>query len=225
MRNILVGALYDLGADYPVYKELTEISLKRIAAFNPEIDEFVVLVNNSGVRSTTEMFREWFHKVHSLWQSGDVNILMIETDVLCHGSVMPLYNGDKFMMYSSGSAADPEEFNSGIVYFPASMDPSLWEPMLESTKAGNWNTKWAFNQQVMDKVFKSQFGSYDACIEEIKKYGPVGKYNWFEGLFKSDLKSQDAILTHHFTSRGPHRLLELYKKHDLASPVPIYRTL
>jgi hypothetical protein len=131
------------------------------------------------------------------------------------------------MMYSSGSAPNREEFNSGIVYFPATMDERLWAYWFSMITPEKWQTSWAFNQKIYDIGFKSQFSnSYELCRAEILKYGAFGKYNWYgHELWKSDLPFSEAVLTHHFTSRGAARLLELYEQYDLPMPAPLCRTV
>ncbi len=222
MKNVLVGIMYNLGNNFSAYEHITDVAMKRIKHFNPNVfDEYILLVNNHNAKNCSDMFRHQFEKLHNIWKEGDVNILFVESDVLCFGDLSQLLKGDKMMLYSSGSAANPKEFNSGVIYFPSTMKQSVWDLMFKM--AADWKHHWAYNQQIFDAGFRSQFESFEDCVTEIRKFGAFGKFNWYKTLYHKDISEKDAILTHHFSSRGVDRLVELYADYIVEESAPNYR--
>jgi hypothetical protein len=187
-----------------MYKKAFEISLRRFHKFNSTlIDEYIVLINNDGSTVHSDMDYNVIRKLRDLWIKGETNILYAEVDTLCHGSTEEIFNLEKFTMFSKCSAPDPEEYNSGVLYFPAVMNKDVWDAIMVMHK--QWNPHWAYFQKIFDTAFKMQ--------------GPVyenKKYNSFTDLL-------NPIITHHFSSRGIHKLLKIYQDYISEDPVPPFR--
>ena len=214
MRNIYVTTLYDLPISgcvsetgvYELYKKACMISLARVHKFNKNFfDEYVVLVNTDGAQNNGEMDYHIIRKLYSLWKEGDCNILYSEVDTLCHGPLNELNNFKKFMMFAKGSAPDPEEYNSGVLYFPATMDQSVWDYVMKMHS--DWKSYWAYFQKIFDTAYKMQG---DVTVNR--------RYNAFEPI-------EAPLITHHFSSRGIRQLLDLYRNYESDDPVPTFREL
>lgn len=209
MKKIYVTTLYKLPISgcvkehnvYELYKKAFEISLKRVHKFNNDFfDEYVVLVNNNNAMDNGEMDYHIIDKLYTLWKRGNVDILYSEVDTLCHGSLRELSNLTKFTMFAKGSAPDKEEYNSGVMYFPSTMDQAVWDIIMNHHK--DWKPYWAYFQKIFDTAFKSQ--------------GPVSedrRYNAF-------VSTSNPIITHHFSSRGIKNLLSVYKHYESDDPLP-----
>jgi hypothetical protein len=215
MRNIYVTTLYNLPVSgctgelgvYDLYKKAFEISLKRVYKFNSELfDEYIVLVNNESAQNNGDMDYNIIKKLYSIWSQGEVNVLYSEVDTICHGDLSDVFKFDKMMMFAKGTAPDPEEYNSGVLYFPASMPQNVWDTIM--SMHSDWKTYWAYFQKIFDTAYKM--------------HGPVSenrRFNAFWGPVESPL------ITHHFSSRGIHNLLEVYKEYDSSDPLPSFREL
>jgi hypothetical protein len=222
-KNIYVTTLYNLPLSgcvsdknvYDIYKKCCMTSIKNFHKYNKEIiDDYIILVNNENAQNNGEMDYYIIKKLYEIWKQYNANVFYCEIDTLCHGSIKKIFeNCDKMTMFSKGSSENPDEFNIGVLYFPYTTKQDTWDTLLKMHS--NWDLKWAYFQEIMDKTFKSQFNSYD----ELKEYtNGLEIYNSFSN------NCENPIITHHFSSRGIHKLHELYKNYeDESSEIPSYK--
>lgn len=211
-RLVYVTTLYDLPKSgligdtgvYDLYKKAFETSLKRVHKFNPTLfDEYIVLINNEGACSNGEMEYHVVRKLYDLWKEGR-SILFSEVDTLCHGSLEEILQFKNFKMFAKGSASDPDEYNSGVMYFPTEMNPCIWDCIMQMHR--DWKPHWAYIQKVFDTAYKFQ-----GSVTEDPRFN----------AFSPDI--QNPLITHHFSSRGIHNLLEVFKKYESDDPLPAFR--
>jgi hypothetical protein len=215
MKNIYVTTLYNLKTSglvgefdvYELYKQAFKISLKNIHKHNKFFfDEYIVLINNNDAKNNGEMDYHIILKLYEIWSKGNVNVFYSEIDTICHGSLEKVLNFNNFMMFSKGSAPDPDEYNSGVLYFPCTMDKTVWDYILKMHST--WDMRWAYFQKIFDSAFKSQ-------KIEIKEHS---EFNSFKGEL-------NPLITHHFSSRGIHNLIHVYKQYDIDEELPLYKEL
>lgn len=194
MGNVLLGLLYD--ADQAL-EEIYDISRHsyRLNLEGPW-DEALLRVPD---------FREaLFEGIHHCWAQGN-NVLFADADTLCVKPTTVFGRFDCFMLFSETCAA-PERvlsgpyLNAGVMYFPTSMSPSLWE-----FGRGKWGEappdQWDYSQELYNRMYYCQ-GLLPIIAPEL---------NWAPHA-PGKVGEEDACIVHLHLTRGRTPCLHLMQK-------------
>jgi len=193
MRNLLVYPLYKIEGretEYEKHKLNLEKNIEIVKKFNC-VDEIKVV--GSEVNHWSEMVVDMIEQIYNLNTSG-CNVLFSEIDAVFLSEFSEIFSLEKMTMFArcnGASKIDPSlsagyYLNSGIVYYPANLNDSMWylarNKLKDSSSVAIAGTTY---EALVNKMFYSQFSDMKSGIDYIKKTVGFSKYNW-RGLLSVD---------------------------------------
>jgi len=210
VRNLLVTYLYDLGADFPVHKEIHDLCVASYeknlrgdwehVCFTGAFDE------GSRNRRYGMMLQDVFGKLFDL---QDANLFIVDADTLCVRPVDVFGRWNKLTMFNLANARVPynafprEQYvHSGVRYVPAWFP--LWEPARVLRASWDFDV-WAYDQFVWNLLYRSQGVDMVRVKEHLDP-----RYCWctpreYDNL---DVPEDDAYIVHFHETRNVRACLE-----------------
>lgn len=133
------------------YEQMQLLMLQSANQRVQDLDQ--VIVHGGSCATIRDVFREHFWEIYNLWKTG-VNILYADLDVLFVKPVKYFGEFDHFAMFNYTQPRTCTDkhyrvkfdhyFNCGIRYYPAHMDPEVWQlgiSMLENWDSERWDAE------------------------------------------------------------------------------------
>ena len=145
-----------------------------------------------------------FFLAFTLW-NGNNNVLMVDADTICRKptEIFGKYH-EMFMPYfTCGPDWSRQKFpkgymNGGVVYFPSSMERSVWHIGFEKMTQLDYNyCSWDTTQAILNEMFWAQ----------TKQPDPDPKLN-YSARVETPISYEDAQIVHFHASRGPAAALQ-----------------
>ena len=201
--NILMQLHYRLGTDtdvYDTYGEILEVSIESYrrhlegdwhpVVLRGDYSQYPFLVG------VNKMYSDMFAALRTHYREGD-NVLFSDSDVVC---VKPTRIFGEYQDLRLFWHTDPMRhrgfdpyLNGGIVYVPATMDPSLWQIVDERVSGMQ---EWDDSQVILNKMFYSQHP-----VPYL-----VPSLNW-SPIVPSDVDWKYVSLVHFNSTRGAEAVL------------------
>jgi len=194
MKNLLVYPLYKIkgrGSEYEGHKLNLQKNIEIVEKFGC-VDAIKVI--GSEVDHWSEMVGDMIEKIYELNISGN-NVLFSEIDTVFLQEFSEIFSLEKLTMFArcnGASKIDPSlsagyYLNSGLTYYPANLDSSIWELSRNKFKSDNSIAVAGTTYEVLvNRMFYSQFSDMKSGIDYIKKTVGFSKYNWRGHLIVDD---------------------------------------
>lgn len=195
------------------YLQMQELMLESAQRNLLDLDE--VVVHTGECETIRDVFREHFLEIYRLWQTG-VNILYADLDVLFTKPVKYFGEFDHFMMFNYTQPRRCTDtyynirfynyFNCGIRYYPANMNPDIWQLGLDMVE--HWNTsRWDTEQVIYNAMLWHQNLPLTQVLKPELNYQMffdprVTTHSQYNIYFNGDLKYTDAQAIHFHSSRN-----------------------
>jgi hypothetical protein len=210
-KNIVVQFLYKVPGrtDFSIYEDMLAVSGDSFRKNMQRLDEVVVL--RGKVQSLNEVFRKVFYETLSIHKSGNVNVLVAAPDILCRKPATVFGRFEEMRLFMRTDAPTPEDlrmyFNDGPRYFPATMDPalwdlgvSLWEHMADDKGARAMGNVWGYGQYIHNRMFFAQPEIERQSVQDLKC--PELGYQFSNGEADNGIPIADACIIHFHGTRG-----------------------
>ena len=100
------------------------------------------------------------------------------------------------------------------------MNPSVFDYIME--KRRNIPRVYAAEQTILSDAFRNQFKDEQQCLDEIRKFGYFGKYNYSDLNMFTNERTGPPVLSQHWGTRGVQNVLNIAESLDVEGPVPEY---
>lgn len=236
IKNYLVSSIFDIKTTQwawtdranerdikTSYQRMYDVSLSTFKHFLA--GEYEVKFWTGEVEHPTFVARKNWDLIRELWHNEPCNILWHGPDTQM---IKPTDIFDKYKNFELFSYTDPKSFgdvphyfNNDIRYFPATMNPAVWELGDELVK--NWNTSntdhgWNYEQVMHNKMFWSQGYTIDTALRPDIVYQAQWLPNTQQVKEQQDVwnggKLEDAHIIHWHGSRNAE--LKLSAMRDVA---------
>lgn len=202
MANRVMWLNYRLaGCDIHTYEAMTELSIASADRYLAGDWTALVLTGDMTCctfeRGFSRMYREMFAALRDCYEAGD-SVLFLDPDTLFLRPTEIFGRFDELMLFwltdpSVAYGFDPY-LNAGIVYVPASMDPTLWRFVDDAAPS---MSEWNDSQIIFNRMFYAQ--------QPVPELHP--ELNWSPSVeMPGPLK--DAHLVHFNSTRGAPAVLE-----------------
>lgn len=234
MKNYLVKSLFrvkdtnwhirDRKDEGDLHKKYVEMHQLSVSSFSKHLKgDWELKFIQGTVDNINDAFRITFEQIHQLWQQGNTNILYTDPDTLAIKSLDPWNSWDQFMMFNFTDPTSfnepniyqksfPYFFNAGVRYFPAAMQPSIWDTGLDMVRQWEPNT-YHTEQIILNTMLWDQGVTLDQVLRPEMAYQahwlpdvPV----WLQDLWNG-IDIDRAVVVHTHSSRNIDRKLDLMR--------------